>query len=49
MKNLLSLCALSAALAAGAQTNAVPEMTTAESSGLEADASLFAFFGLNTG
>ena len=38
MKNLLSLCALSAALAAGAQTNAVPEMTTAESSGLEADA-----------
>ena len=38
MKNLLSLCVLSAALAAGAQTNAVPEMTTAESSGLEADA-----------
>ena len=38
MKNLLSLCVLSAALAAGAQTNAVPEMTTTESSGLEADA-----------
>ena len=37
MKNLLSLCVLSAALAAGAQTNAVPEMVT-ESSGLEADA-----------
>ena len=38
MKNLLSLCVLAAALAAGAQTNAVPEMTTTESSGLEADA-----------
>lgn len=37
MKNLLSLCALSAALAAGAQTNAVPEMVI-ESSGLEVDA-----------
>ena len=38
MKNLFSFCLLSAALAAGAQTNAVPEMTTAESSGLRADA-----------
>ena len=37
MKNLLSLCVLSAAMAAGAQTNAVPEMVI-ESSGLEVDA-----------
>ena len=37
MKNLFTLCALAAALAADAQTNAVPEVTV-ESSGLKADA-----------
>ena len=37
MKKLLPFCVLSAALAAGAETNAVPEVTT-ESSGLVADA-----------
>jgi hypothetical protein len=38
MKTLLSLCAVSAALVAGAQTNAVPELTEAPESGLRADA-----------
>ena len=38
MKNLLSICALASALAVGAQTNAVPEVTVEPDSGLKADA-----------
>ena len=38
MRNLLKLVVVSSALAAGAQTNTVPEVTVAPSSGLSADA-----------
>ena len=38
MKNLLPLCVFSVALAAGAQTNAVPETTIEPETGLRADA-----------